>query len=98
MRVLVASLLVAAACAGPSQTEVAQTSTATVPRTAAVAPPASTDDDERWRVTTTSNDVQDAQQAQREARNAPRPTPPRQPLAPAPPAAPSPTPVAPDQR
>ncbi len=99
MRVLVASLLVAAACGGPGQTELAQTPIATTPRTAAVPPPASVDDDERYWVTSTLEDVRDTQQARREANRAPRAIPPRQALAPAPTtgAQPAPTPVAPDR-
>lgn len=66
MKTLVACVLLLAAC-GPNVNAVAQTPTATTKRTPAVAPPASVDDDERSRVTTTSDDMQDAQQAQREA-------------------------------
>lgn len=100
MKVVVASLLVAAACGGPGQTELAETPTATTSRIAAVPPPASVDDDERYWVTRTLEDVRDTQQARREAAGALRATPPRQALAPAPTegAQPSPTPVAPDRR
>jgi hypothetical protein len=100
MRVVVASVLLAAACGGPGQTELAQTPTATTPRIEAVAPPASVDDDERYWVTDSLEDVRDTQQAWREANRAPRPVPPPQALAPAPAtgAQPRSTPDAPDRR
>jgi len=99
MKVLIASVLLASACGGPSVNAVAETPTATTKRTPVVAPSGGVDDDERYWVTTTLNDAQDAQQAQREARAYPPETPPRQALAPVPPGAqqPSPTPVAPDR-
>lgn len=80
MNYLLACLLLSSAC-GPSQSAVARTPTATTKRTPVVAPPASVDDDERYRVTTTSDDVQDAQQAQGEAAGSPKETP--QPFVPA---------------
>lgn len=64
---LVASLL--AACGGPSRSQLAETPTAQTPRTPSLAPPASPDDEERYKVNDQFEQQRDADQAHREAGN-----------------------------
>lgn len=67
MKLLLASLLLASACGGPSQNALANTPTANTKRRPATAPPASDSDAERHHMMQTNDDMRDAKQAHREA-------------------------------
>jgi len=62
---LVCSFLVA--CGGPSRSTLAETPTATTRRAPSLAPPASTDDKDRYQLNQQFEDMRDSQQAHREA-------------------------------
>ena len=66
MRALVVALLFAA-CGGPSRSQLAETPTAQTPRSPSLAPPASDDDKERYKVNEQFEDQRAADQAHREA-------------------------------
>lgn len=66
MKIFLASLLLASACAGPGQNALANTPTAQTQRTPGEAPAASNSDEERERMIKTNDEMQDAQQAHRE--------------------------------
>ncbi|MDX2092994.1 MAG: hypothetical protein SFX73_34440 [Kofleriaceae bacterium] len=68
MRAILACLLLAA-CAGPSQHQLAETPIARTPRTNVEAPPASSSDDERYQLYQQFEDMEDTQEAYREARH-----------------------------
>ena len=77
MRVLLVALLVAA-CGGPSRNQLAETPTAQSPRSPSLAPPASDDDKERYKLNEQFEDSRAAGQAYREANgesSAPPPAP-----------------------
>ena len=94
MRVLLVSLLLASACAGPGQKALSETPTATTKRTPAEAPPASNSDQDRQRMIQSNDDMQDAQNAHREAAGGAPETPPNR----APGAAATPTPALPNTK
>lgn len=78
MRAILACLLLAA-CAGPSQNQLAETPIARTPRTNVEAPPASSSDEERYQLYNEFRDMEDTQEAYREAgrgEGAPPPPPP----------------------
>lgn len=56
-----------AACAGPTQAQLANTHTATTPRAPDVAPAASDSDADREQMVQSNSDMRDAQQARKEA-------------------------------
>jgi hypothetical protein len=66
MKVLLVAMVLAA-CGGPSQNQLAETPTAQTPRNPSLAPPASDDDKERYRLNEQFEDQRDAEQAHREA-------------------------------
>lgn len=77
MKALLAVMLLAA-CGGPSQNQLAETPTAQSPRNPSLAPPASDDDKERYKLNEQFEDQRAADQAHREAageNNAPPPAP-----------------------
>lgn len=76
MKCLLASLLLASACAGPGQKALSETPTATTKRTPGEAPAASNSDEERERMIQTNDQMQDAQNAHREAAGSSTETPP----------------------
>ncbi len=67
MRIVLVSLLLASACAGPGQKALSETPTATTKRTPAEAPPASDSDQDRQQMIQSNDDMQDAQNARHEA-------------------------------
>jgi hypothetical protein len=67
MKYLLASLLLASACGGPSQQALAETPTATTKRTPAEAPAASGPEKERERMIQANDQMTDADNAHREA-------------------------------
>lgn len=67
MRILLAGLLLASACAGPGQAALATTPTATTKATPSTAPAASTSDADREQMTEANDSMRDADNAHREA-------------------------------
>ena len=79
MRPLLVLLLIAA-CGGPTQKQLAETPSATAPARPVEAPPASTSDKDRERLTQSFDDMQTTQNAYREAEKESAPAPkPKQP-------------------
>lgn len=66
MKALLFALLLAA-CGGPSRNQLAETPTANSPRNPSLAPPASDDDNERYRLNEQFEEQRAADQAYREA-------------------------------
>lgn len=77
-----ASLVLLAACGGPTQQQLAETPSAQTKAAPAEAPPASTSDNDRSRLIQQFDDMQTTQQAYREATNEAQPPPPNQPATP----------------
>ncbi len=73
MRLLLGSLLLASACAGPGQNALANTPTATTKRTPAEAPAASGADEDREQLIQSNDDMTDAKKAHAEAGEPPLP-------------------------
>lgn len=67
MRALLALFLLGSACGGPTQQQLAETPSATAPARPAEAPPASTSDKDRERLTQGFEDMQTTQNAYKEA-------------------------------
>jgi hypothetical protein len=61
------ALLITAACGGPTQQQLVETPSATTKATATEAPPASTSDVDRYRLTQQFDDMETTQRAYREA-------------------------------
>lgn len=75
MRAILLCLLFVA-CAGPGQSQLAETPTATTPRAPSLAPPASGSDKERHQLNQQFEDMRDANEAHREAQGGEAPPPP----------------------
>lgn len=71
MRSVLAILVLASACGGPSQKALAETPTATTKRTPAEAPAASGPEEEREQMIQANDSMTDADNAHREAGNPP---------------------------
>jgi len=84
-RLVLCSLLAVAACAGPSQHQLAETPAAHSRPNPGEAPPASTSDAERARMVQQFDDMQTTQRAREEASSPPAPDPKKK-ATPAPPA------------
>jgi hypothetical protein len=69
-------LVLLSACGGPSRSQLAETPTATTPRTPTLAPPASTDDKDRYKLNEQFETMQDAQNAHQEAARSEKAPPP----------------------
>ena len=77
MRLLLGSLLLVSACAGPGRNALANTPTATTKRTPAEAPAASGSDEDREQLIQSNDDMTDAKNAHKEAGEAPAPPAPK---------------------
>lgn len=75
MRTLLFALLLAA-CGGPSRNQLAETPTAQTPRNPSLAPPASDDDKDRYKLNEGFEDQRAAEQAYRESAGETRAPPP----------------------
>ncbi len=87
MRVLLMSLLLLGACAGPGQNKLAETPTAKSKANTGEAPPASTDDRDRAQQVNAMDDMHAAQSAHAEANGTSTKTPAPTPAPPGPPGA-----------
>ncbi len=87
MRVLVLTLLLLGACAGPGQNKLAETPTGKSKANTGEAPPASTDDRDRSHAVNAMDDMKATQNAHAEANGTPSKTPASAPQPPGPPKA-----------
>jgi hypothetical protein len=85
MRVILTSLLLLGACAGPGQNKLAETPTAKSKANTGLAPPASTDDRDRSQQVNAMDDMRAGQNAHAEANAAPEKAPAPKPAPPGPP-------------